>query len=183
MSLALELFKWYKTLVLWLKWEKSGQWLQKQLGVTQRSWKDFWLQWVLTQVHKRLRVTSRRYGDPGMTPAVCMKIVFLLFCFFPLFVLFGSNQCKDVLISTPFRSSRFFDCTSQNMLKKCVHALPILLLFCALNIFGGGELSNGSINLLFTSINKIRYKLLQSRLPCSVPPLTSAINEKEPPFS
>lgn len=65
----------------------------------------------------------------------------------------------------------------------CAHTLPIPLLLYALNIFGLGEFSNGSINLLFTSINKIRYKLLQYKLPCSVPPLTSAINDKEPPFS
>lgn len=57
-----------------------------------------------------------------------------------------------------------------------------LLLF-ALNIFDVGEFSNGSVNLLFTFINKIRYKLLQYKLPCSGPPLTSAINDKDPSFS
>lgn len=65
------------------------------------------------------------------------------------------------------------------LLKICsrnVCTLPILPLLCALNIFGVGEFSNGSVNLLFTSINKIRYKLLQYKLPCSGPPLTSAIN-------
>lgn len=51
------------------------------------------------------------------------------------------------------------------------------------SIFGVGEFSNGSVNLLFTSINKIRYKLLQYKLPCSGPPLTSAINDKDPSFS
>lgn len=63
------------------------------------------------------------------------------------------------------------------------HTLPIPLLLFALNIFGAGEFSNGSVNLLFTSINKIRYKLLQYKLPCSGPPLTSAINDKDPSFS
>lgn len=59
--------------------------------------------------------------------------------------------------------------------------MPLLLF--ALNIFGVGEFSNGSVSLLFTSINKIRYKLLQYKLPCSGPPLTSAINDKDPSFS
>lgn len=65
----------------------------------------------------------------------------------------------------------------------CAHTLPIPLLLYPLNIFGVGEFSTGSVNLLFTSINKIRYKLLQYKLPCSGPPLTSAINDEEPPFS
>lgn len=65
----------------------------------------------------------------------------------------------------------------------CARTLPIPLLLYALNIFGVGEFSNGSVNLLFTSINKIKYELLQYKLPCPGPPLTSAINDKEPPFS
>lgn len=140
-------------------------------------------------------VTSRPYGDPGMTPAVHKEIAGVLWLVVVGFGVFGVwffiqkgeaglvvilifffSHCKGILLPTCFRNTRYFNCASQNMLKKCVCTLPILPLLCALNIFGVGEFSNGSVNLLFTSINKIRYKLLQYKLPCSGPPLTLAIN-------
>lgn len=165
MSLVLELFKWYKTLVLWLKWEKPGQWLQKQLGVTYSSWKDSWLQWCCSKPMSCIQTLWRSWNDPC---SLQRNVVF--------------NHCKGVPSAKHFkrfRNPRVFNCASQHMLKEPVctdgsHPSPPL---CTQQLWCWRKCGEGGVNFLFTSVNKIRYKL-----PCFGPPLTSAVNSKEPPF-
>lgn len=151
------------------KMRKAWAMTSEAIGSDLKLIKDSWLQWRwLRSIRPTgyIQILWRSWNDPCSLQR------------------WGFKPCKEVPISKHFRNTRLFNCTFWKKLKKWVHAHCLSLSSSLPSTFLVQESSvTESVNLLFTSINKIRYKLLQYKLPCSGPLLTSAINDKDPSFS